>query len=112
MSLVDDTEIPFDGSAILTFNRSTSSFVVDDADDSDADEDNVNVGSTYILPEVIKNFLLYFYKHFKEQNVGEINAIYETHFNQLTERYFKASAWPPAESIAQLVDNGKKNNRR
>lgn len=31
--------------------------------------------------------------------------MYEVSFNTLSERFFKGSSWPPAEYIADLVDN-------
>ncbi len=39
------------------------------------------------------------------QNVTEIQAIYETQFNVLSERFFKEEAWPPAEVVAPIVKN-------
>lgn len=60
----------------------------------------------YVIPEVIKSFLLYFHRHLKEQTVYEIHSIYENSFNKLTEKYFKTTPWPPAEAVAPLVENG------
>ena len=59
----------------------------------------------YTVPDVVKNFILYFHKNVVEQNVYEIHSIYENHFNKLTERYFKNTPWPPVESVARLVDS-------
>ena len=39
------------------------------------------------------------------QNVTETQAIYETQFNALSERFFKEEAWPPAEVVAPIVKN-------
>lgn len=60
----------------------------------------------YLIPEVVKSFLLYFHRHMKEQNVYEIHSIYENSFNKLSEKYFKQSPWPPVEAVAPLVENG------
>jgi len=86
--------------------QESSGFVVDDGADVDSDDDGDAVDApSYIVPDQIQKFVLYFHKHFRDQNVYELHAIYENHFHQLTERYFKASSWPPAESIAKYVDN-------
>ena len=37
--------------------------------------------------------------------VYEILAMYESSFPKITERYFKASTWPPVEAVAAFVDN-------
>lgn len=60
---------------------------------------------TYVVPEVVKQFVTYFYRHIKDRNVYDIYSMYENTFNKITEKYFKASLWPPAESIAPLVHN-------
>ncbi len=60
----------------------------------------------YIMPDVIKNFLLYFHRHQKDQNVYEIHSIYENSFIKMTEKFFKGSPWPPVEVVAPLVENG------
>jgi translation initiation factor 3 subunit L len=61
----------------------------------------------YQVPEVVKQFVSYFYRHIKDRNVYEIYSTYENTFNKITEKYFKNSPWPPAEAIAPLVHNGK-----
>jgi len=64
-----------------------------------------NDAPQYILPDVIKNFIVYFHRHIKERNVLEIHSIYENSFNKLTDRYFKNSSWPPVESISPLINH-------
>jgi len=59
----------------------------------------------YQVPEVVKQFVSYFYRHIKDRNVYEIYSTYENTFNKITEKYFKNSPWPPAEAIAPLVHN-------
>ena len=59
----------------------------------------------YEVPDVIQSFVVYFQKNLRERNVYEVHSIYESSFNQLTDRYYKTSPWPPAEAIAPLVDN-------
>merc|ERR1719422_533026 len=65
-------------------------------------------GQSYIVPEVIKNFLLYFQQCIKDQNLPEIQNQYENGFNKLTDRFFKTSAWPSAKVIAPIVGNDEK----
>ena len=77
-----------------------TSFVVDDGAGSDDDD----VSGYVQLPEVVKTFLVYFRAQFEAKQ--DLQNIYEVHFGQLTERYFKASSWPPAETVAPFVDNG------
>ncbi|ELT93773.1 hypothetical protein CAPTEDRAFT_152273 [Capitella teleta] len=60
---------------------------------------------SYIIPEVIKNFLTYFQKVIAEQNIYEIQNSYENGFNQLTDRFFKNSPWPEADVVEPLVKN-------
>merc|ERR1719422_1656206 len=65
-------------------------------------------GQSYIVPEVIKNFLLYFQQCIKDQNLPEIQNQYENGFNKLTDRFFKTSAWPSAKVIAPIVGNDER----
>ncbi|ESP03793.1 hypothetical protein LOTGIDRAFT_69442, partial [Lottia gigantea] len=59
--------------------------------------------SSFIVPEVIKTFLLKFQGHILDQNLYEIQDAYENGFTQLTESFFKTSPWPEAESIAPII---------
>ena len=61
--------------------------------------------TSYIVPDVIKNFLLVFQKAVNDQNLFEIQNAYENGFNKLTDRFFKTSPWPEAEVIAPIVQN-------
>jgi len=60
---------------------------------------------TYVVPEVVKQFVSYFYRHIKDRNVFDIYSMYENTFNKITEKYFKNTPWPPADSIAPFVHN-------
>jgi hypothetical protein len=40
----------------------------------------------------------------RERNIREIYSMYEVSFATLSERFYKASPWPPVELIADLVD--------
>ena len=61
----------------------------------------------YIIPEVLKNFLTYFQKSIHDQNIYEIQNAYENGFNKLTDRFFKNTAWPDADSVAPVVGNDR-----
>nr|KAG5713471.1 hypothetical protein BaRGS_025019 [Batillaria attramentaria] len=61
--------------------------------------------SSYIVPEVIKNFLLFMQKCINDQNLFEVQNCYENGFNKLTDRFFKNSPWPEAEVVAPIVGN-------
>uniref|UniRef100_A0A8C3YJA2 Eukaryotic translation initiation factor 3 subunit L n=1 Tax=Catagonus wagneri TaxID=51154 RepID=A0A8C3YJA2_9CETA len=78
-----------------------------------------------VIPEVIKNFIQYFHKTVSDlidqkvyelqasrvssdvidQKVYEIQDIYENSWTKLTERFFKNTPWPEAETIAPQVGN-------
>jgi translation initiation factor 3 subunit L len=57
-----------------------------------------------VLPELINNFIAYFYAHVLKNNVQEIHVIYESSFNQITDRLYQNSRWPSVETIAPLVN--------
>jgi translation initiation factor 3 subunit L len=57
-----------------------------------------------VVPDMVKTFVAYFYRHIREKNVYEIQSMYETSFHTLSERYFKASPWPTEKAIAPIVD--------
>ncbi|XP_072029237.1 eukaryotic translation initiation factor 3 subunit L-like isoform X2 [Amphiura filiformis] len=61
--------------------------------------------SSYIVPEEIKSFLLFFQRSINENSIYDISHCYENTFNKLTERFFKNSSWPEAESIMPIVGN-------
>ncbi|KAH9491887.1 Eukaryotic translation initiation factor 3 subunit L [Bulinus truncatus] len=63
---------------------------------------------SYIVPEVIKNFLLYFQKCINTKDLLEIEKSYDNGFNKLTDRFFKNSAWPEAEVVAPIVNHDKR----
>lgn len=63
---------------------------------------------SYIVPEIIKNFLSFFQKSINEQNLFEIQKAYETGFNELTERFFKDKPWPCADTISPIVQEDQR----
>jgi len=62
---------------------------------------NIPPGQVHV-PEVVKHFVTYLHKYIKDKNIHEIQNMYESGFHKITEKYFKQSPWPPAESIADL----------
>ena len=57
------------------------------------------------VPDMVKQFVVYFYRHIREKNVYEILSMYEKSFGAISERYFKASAWPSVEAVAKYADD-------
>jgi translation initiation factor 3 subunit L len=57
------------------------------------------------FPELIENFLVYFHRQFRDQNIEEIHSLYETTFNKLSEKLYKTAPWPAPAIIAHLVKN-------
>ena len=57
------------------------------------------------VPDMVKQFVAYFYRHIREKNVYETLSMYEKSFGAISERYFKASAWPSVEAIAKYADD-------
>ena len=61
---------------------------------------------TIPIPDMVKQFVCYFDRYIKERNVFEIQSMYESSFNRISEKFFKNSPWPSAEIISPLVNNG------
>jgi translation initiation factor 3 subunit L len=57
----------------------------------------------YQMNDTVTNFISYFHRHVVEQNIYDIQDIYDTTWHKLTERYFKNSPWPPVSAISPLV---------
>jgi len=69
-------------------------------------QSSAHASRTFIpVPEVVKQFVTYLRHHIQDKHVFDILSMYENSFNKITEKYFKQSPWPSAESIANLVDN-------
>jgi len=59
----------------------------------------------FMVPDIVKQFVSYFYRHIRERNTEAIWSMYDVSFNKLSERYFKNTPWPPVEAIAHIVDH-------
>ena len=57
------------------------------------------------MPDLARQFIVYLYRHIRERNLAEIGVMVESAFEKLSERYFKANAWPAPELAAPLVDH-------
>lgn len=62
--------------------------------------------NTTQIPDGVRNFILHFYRNVIDNNVYELHNIYDSSFNKLTEKYYQKQAWPEAESIASLANDG------
>ncbi|KAK9803817.1 hypothetical protein WJX73_002987 [Symbiochloris irregularis] len=56
------------------------------------------------VPDMVKQFVVYFYRHIRERNIREIYSMYEVSFVKLSERFYKGTTWPEVEVIADLVE--------
>jgi translation initiation factor 3 subunit L len=56
-----------------------------------------------VVPEAVKQYLNYFQKCFEERNVSELHLLYEQAFQNLSERYYKASPWPNVEQVSGVL---------
>ncbi|KAL1931987.1 hypothetical protein VTP01DRAFT_9043 [Rhizomucor pusillus] len=78
----------------------------DDLDDGfDAEGVLAQQQSTIQIPDGVRNFILYFYRNYLENNVYELHNVYDSSFNKLTDKYYTKQPWPEAEVIAPLVND-------
>ncbi|RDD37492.1 Eukaryotic translation initiation factor 3 subunit L [Trichoplax sp. H2] len=77
--------------------------IIDDYEE----QPTTNVNQTYGVPEFVKNFIRSLYRAFTERRVDEMQILCEAGFIKITERAFSKSAWPDADRIAPLVNNGE-----
>lgn len=57
------------------------------------------------MPEIVKNFLVYFRNCVNEGLVFELQTLYEQSWPKLTEDYFEKRPWPEESEVAILVDS-------
>eukprot|EP00928_Gymnodinium_smaydae_P043500 TRINITY_DN2912_c0_g3_i1.p1 TRINITY_DN2912_c0_g3~~TRINITY_DN2912_c0_g3_i1.p1 ORF type:complete len:520 (+),score=108.42 TRINITY_DN2912_c0_g3_i1:184-1743(+) len=63
------------------------------------------------IPDAVDHFLGLLNEAIQVRNVQEVHKLYEETFNKLTEKYYKNSKWPNAESVAeQLSIDSPQNN--
>lgn len=89
--------------AVDRYTRGTPTF--DDLDDRDSPFSDPTASSGNDgVPDVVKTFVAFLYRHICENNVYEIHQMYESSFHKLSERLFRESPWPTAEAIAPVVE--------
>ncbi|PNH07077.1 Eukaryotic translation initiation factor 3 subunit L [Tetrabaena socialis] len=59
----------------------------------------------YQVPDIVKQWAHYFYRHIRRRNIPEIQSMYEISFLKLSDRYYKAAPWPEVQHIAEVVDH-------
>lgn len=57
------------------------------------------------IPEAVRKFIVYFHRNVLENNVYELNGVYENSLNRLTEKFYAKSTWPEAEYISPIVND-------
>eukprot|EP00040_Diaphanoeca_grandis_P017930 m.94246 g.94246 ORF g.94246 m.94246 type:complete len:535 (-) comp26702_c0_seq1:442-2046(-) len=62
-------------------------------------------GGSFVLPDMVKDFIVFFQKQVQARNTYEIGVIYESAWPGLTEKFFKEDPWPAAEDIRDLTGN-------
>ncbi|KTW30792.1 hypothetical protein T552_00504 [Pneumocystis carinii B80] len=63
----------------------------------------ISLGS--VIPESVRGFITYFHNAVLQNNVYELYGCYENLFVKLTDKYYKNTAWPDAETISPLVND-------
>ncbi|CAG0893852.1 unnamed protein product [Cyprideis torosa] len=58
----------------------------------------------YKLPEPVRDFIINFYRAYKENDQVALQELYEVGYPALTEDFFKTQPWPIDEDIEDLVD--------
>jgi translation initiation factor 3 subunit L len=82
------------GTPPMTFTMADIEAIEAQADSNDA---------FAVVPEAVKQYLNYFQKCFEERNVSELHLLYEQAFQNLSERYYKASPWPNVEQVSGVL---------
>lgn len=57
------------------------------------------------VPDMVKQFVQYFYRHIRERNLKEVYSMYRHSWAKLSERYFQSSPWPHVDLIAEYAGN-------
>jgi len=57
------------------------------------------------VPDNIQKFVYHLHRSVQERNVGKLEGIYQSDYYNFSEKYYKNTPWPPAESVAPFVNN-------
>ncbi|XP_017890437.1 eukaryotic translation initiation factor 3 subunit L [Ceratina calcarata] len=58
-----------------------------------------------VVPEVVRDFVVYLRTCINEGLIFEVQNLYETSFPKISEQFFEKSSWPDATAIKPFVDN-------
>lgn len=77
----------------------------EDYNNTQENEYNYDGGNYYpnSIPEVVKNFILFFYDSIQKGAVYDIQNLYENSFPKLSESYFEKKEWPDEKEVSELV---------
>jgi len=56
-----------------------------------------------VIPDSVDHFLGCLLESVRSRNIQEINRLYETVFNQLTDRYYGKTKWPSAQAVSEAI---------
>lgn len=74
--------------------------------EADIDAAEEKTGSEYKeVPDIAAQFISTMYQAFNDRNTVELHQLYEQAFSTISERYFKAVAWPSAEVVGEYYEN-------
>eukprot|EP00930_Biecheleria_cincta_P072530 TRINITY_DN5990_c0_g4_i1.p1 TRINITY_DN5990_c0_g4~~TRINITY_DN5990_c0_g4_i1.p1 ORF type:complete len:537 (+),score=120.59 TRINITY_DN5990_c0_g4_i1:44-1612(+) len=78
-----------------------------DGEGSDFEGDTATVArkKEEVIPDSVDHFLGQLLESIKSRNIQEINRLYETVFNQLTDRYYGKTKWPSAYAVGDAIGN-------
>ncbi|ETN68827.1 hypothetical protein NECAME_15598 [Necator americanus] len=59
------------------------------------------------IPTEVADYLDYFAQMIEKKDVAEIHNLYEQHFPDLTERFYRERMWPDEQTVESIVGSGK-----
>jgi translation initiation factor 3 subunit L len=58
-----------------------------------------------VIPDAVDHFLGCLLTGLQTRNIPEIHRLYETNFNQLTDRYYGKTKWPSAQAVQDTINS-------
>ncbi|CAE7855228.1 unnamed protein product, partial [Symbiodinium microadriaticum] len=77
------------------------------ADEGSDIEESQGQRKAEVIPDAVDHFLGRLLDSIKSSNIPDINRLYETDFNQLTEKYYNKTKWPSAYAVADALGHGE-----